>query len=387
MKILHIYKDYYPVLGGIENYVRQLAEAMVERGHQVEVLVTNPTRRTLHESRAGVKVTKAASLATVASTPLSLSLPLALYRRHYAANPPDIIHLHAPYPVGEVAWLLGNSLPRFGKKRPRTVLTYHSDIVRQRRLLTFYGPFLKQTLARVDRIIATSPNYIQSSAFLKPVANKCRVVPLGVEVGRFENADSEMVKNIRERYATTPDEVLLLFAGRLRYYKGLQFLLEAMPQVSQQARLLIIGIGQMEQTLKEQATRLKLDKRVIFLGEIPDAELSAHYAASDLFVLPSCERSEAYGIVQLEAMAAGKPVICTELGTGTSYVNLHGETGLVVPPADSKALAKAINELVADPERRKEMGQRGQVRTHAEFSIKQMTETIEKLYMELLSGD
>lgn len=386
MKILHIYKDYFPVLGGIENYNRQLAEHMAARGHEVEVLVTNPAPRTVHEERAGVKITKSARLLKVASAPISLMLPLELLRRQYATQPPDIIHLHTPYPVGETAWLLESWLPRFGRKRPRVVLTYHSDVVRQRRLLTFYAPFLRSVLRRVDAIIATSPNYIQSSAFLKPVEAKCRVIPLAAEIERFEKFDPALVTTLRERYAAELNKVLLLFAGRLRYYKGLQFLLEAMPLVKPEARLLIIGIGPMEAQLKEQAQNLKLGERAIFLGEISDAELSSYYAASDIFILPSCERSEAFGIVQLEAMTAGKPVVSTELGTGTSYVNLNNETGLVVPPANPAALAQAINELVADPERRQKLGRHGQERTRAEFSLEKMVNEVEKLYIELLSG-
>lgn len=386
MKILYIYKDYYPVLGGIENHARQLAEGMAARGHEVEVLVTNPGKGTLREQSAGVKITKASRITTVASTPLSFTLPLELYRRRFAANPPDIIHLHSPYPVGEFAWLVGSYLPRFGKKRPGTVLYYHSDVIRQRRLLTFYGPILKRVLRRLDVIVASSPNYIKSSPFLSPLATKCQVIPLGVDTARFGKFDPAAVKTICQRYTTESDEVLLLFTGRLRYYKGLQYLVEAMPQVSEKAKLLIIGIGPMEQQLKEQVARLKLNERVTFWGEVSDAELSDYYAASDVFILPSCERSEAYGLVQLEAMAAGKPVVSTELGTGTSYVNLNGETGLVVPPADPPALAHAINELVADPEWRKALGERGQSRTRAEFSLETMLDEMEKLYIRLSSG-
>jgi rhamnosyl/mannosyltransferase len=385
MKILHVYKDYFPVLGGIENYVRQLAEHMVAQRHEVEVLVTNPAPRTVRENRAGVKITKAARFAKIASAPLSIMLPLEFLRHYYSANPPDIIHLHTPYPVGEMAFLVSSWLPRFGRKRPRVVLTYHSDVVKQRRILKFYAPFLRMVLRRVDKIIATSPNYIQSSSFLKPVEARVAVVPLATDVERFGKADPELVKDLRERHAAQ-NQVLLLFAGRLRYYKGLQFLLEAMPQVRAGAKLLIIGVGPMEQELKAQAERLQLGERAVFLGEISDAELPAYYAASDIFILPACERSEAFGIVQLEAMASGKPVISTELGTGTSYANLNGETGLVVPPANPPALAEAINKLVASPELREKLGRHGQERTRAEFSLEKMLGEIEQIYIRLLSG-
>jgi len=265
-------------------------------------------------------------------------------------------------------------------------MTYHSDIVRQRRLLTFYAPFLRIILARLDCIVATSPNYIESSAFLKPLAAKCRVIPLAVDFDRFEKVEPLKVAALRERFANSSDKILLLFTGRLRYYKGVQFLLEAMPQVLPQVQLLIIGIGPMEQQLREQVARHQLEQRVIFLGEVADSELANYYAASDIFVLPSCERSEAFGIVQLEAMAAGKPVISTELGTGTSYVNLNEESGLVVPSADPPALAEAINRLATDQARREKMGRRGHERVRAEFSLEKMNQQLEKLYIELSLG-
>ncbi len=379
MKILYLYKDYYPVLGGIENYTRQLAEAMLLKGHSVEALVTNTERTTRREQIDGVSVLKTGRWINLASAPLSPRLGLEYLRRLYGPARPDLIHLQFPYPPGELAWLFGSYLPHLGNPRPRTVLTYHSDIVRQKRLLTFYAPFLRQLLKRVDLILPTSPNYIESSSFLRPLAAKCRVVPLGIDYTRFEIATpSPAIQNY-----SGPQ---LLFAGRLRYYKGLQYLVEAMPFIASEARLVIVGIGPMENELRAQVARLNLGERVLFAGEVSDADLPGYYAAADIFVLPACERSEAFGVVQLEAMAAARPVISTELGTGTTYVNRNGETGLTVPPADPNALAHAINRLLADPTERAAMGQCGQARVRAEFGLKKMAERVETIYMELLSG-
>ncbi|HIQ02107.1 MAG TPA: glycosyl transferase family 1, partial [Anaerolineales bacterium] len=173
MEVLHIYKDYYPALGGIENHIKVLAEAQAGAGHRVTVLVCDPGPRTRVEELHGVRVVKAGRLTTAASMPLSISQPLGLARLR-----PDIAHVHSPYPLGEVAnWLLGRARA--------TIITHHSDVVRQRGWLRLYGPLLHRVLAAADRVIATSPRYIETSPWLRPVREKCVVVPLGVDHRRF----------------------------------------------------------------------------------------------------------------------------------------------------------------------------------------------------------
>lgn len=371
MRILYLYKDYYPVLGGVENYIKQLAEEMTRRGHEVEVLVTNTGRQTSRQTISGVPVLKTARWVNIASAPLSPFMPLEYLKRRVSKLRPDIVHLQTPYPPGEFTWLLGN----IGKQRPRSVITYHSDIVRQKKLLLLYGPVLRQVLKQVDLILPTSPQYIQSSDWLRPHAAKCRVVPIGIDYARFAEAAPAPLAR------TGP---LILFTGRLRYYKGLQFLLDAMPQVKPEAKLVLVGVGPMEAELRAQVARLGLTERVTFAGEISDAELPGYYKAADMFVLPSHERSEAYGIVQLEAMAAGLPVICTELGTGTSYINLQEETGLVVPPANPPALAEAINRLLDNPVWARQLGQHGQERVRRLFTNEEASNQVEKIYQSLL---
>jgi len=377
MRILHLYKNYQPVLGGIENHIRWLAEAQVQQGHEVTVLVTSLDRHTSECVEKGVRVIRAARLVLVASTPLSLSLPWLLRRQR-----PDIAHLHFPYPPGELSqWLLGQAR--------RIILSYHSDIVRQARILRLYAPLLRRFLRRVDRIIVATPQYRDSSPFLQPHGDKCVLIPYGIDLQRFEEADPAQVKAIRKRYGQAAPEPLpscrplLLFVGRLRYYKGLQYLIQAMPHIP--ATLLVVGIGPMEREWRALATAIGVADRVHFLGEVDDAALPAYYHAADLFVLPACQRSEAFGIVLVEAMATGTPVISTELGTGTSYVNRHGETGLVVPPRDPDALATAINELLADEARRQAMGRAARARARAEFSLPVMVERVLAVYEEALS--
>ena len=373
MRILHVYKDYHPVIGGIENHIRMLAREQARRGHQVTVLVTSLTRRTEVREMEGVRVVKAARLAHVASTPLSLAFFIQMGRL-----PADVAHLHFPYPPGEVANLL------FGKGRP-TVITYHSDVVRQKLILFFYRPLLMKALAYADRIIATSPYYIESSPFLRSFREKCVVIPLGVEIERFAQADEGEVEAIRRRYGAP----LLLFVGKLRYYKGIPYLLEAMRTLERtselDARLVIVGSGPMEDAWRKMAREMGLEGRVFFTGQVEDEVLPAFYHACDLFVLPASHRSEAFGTVQVEAMAAGKPVVSTEVGTGTSWVNRHGETGLVVPARDPHALAEAIKTLLEDETLRREMGARA--RQHArQFSLGKMVDRVLRLYEEILSA-
>ena len=328
-----------------------LAEAQVQRGLHPFLLVTHPTARTHVEEINGVRVIKAGRLATVASAPLSISFPFLLRRER-----PDIAHLHFPYPVGELAQLLCG-------RASRVVMTYHSDVVRQKGLLRIYRPLLWRVLRRADAIIATSPNYVESSPYLSELRPKCTVIPLGIDLGRFLQADPEEVERIRRDHGSP----LVLFVGKLRYYKGLQYLLAAISHI--QCRLLVVGSGPMEAEWRHVATSLGVSDRVFFLGQVSDKDLPAYYHASDVFVLPASERSEAFGAVQIEAMASGLPVVCTELGTGTSFVNVNGQTGLVVPARDVAALTAAILSLLRDKQRRRQMGERGRQRAVREFSL------------------
>jgi glycosyltransferase involved in cell wall biosynthesis len=383
MQILHIYKDYPPVLGGIENHVRLLAEAQAGRGHSVTVLVTNPAesrafggagRRTIVSQEGGVQVVRAARLGTIVSTPLSLALPQQLSRLR-----PDVVHLHFPYPVGEVSqWLL--------RRGRATVLTYHSDVVRQRSIMRFYRSVLVRVLAWVDAIIVGSPPMLTSS-YLQTYRDKLRLIPYGIPLDRFrKDPTAEALARLRSLYGDvfnrheTPRECFLLFVGRLRYYKGLDTLIRALPGIP--ARLLVVGVGPMEQEWKTLAADTGAGDKITWLGEVSDADLPAFYHAADIFVLPASHSSEAFGLVQVEAMAAGLPVVCTELGTGTSYVNQNEVTGLVVPPLDAGALRDAINRLIMDPGLRASMGEAARVRA-SEFDLDRMVESVLSLYKDV----
>lgn len=365
--MLQVYKDYYPVLGGIELHVRRLCTHLVQRGVQVEALVTNTGRKTVALEMEGVPVTKAARLITLASTPVSLSLFQEMARKEV-----DIVHLHFPYPIGELAFL-------FRGRSRALVITYHSDIVRQWYLLPFYAPFLRRVLQQAERIIVGSEAYLRSSPWLRSHQRRCVVVPFGIELEPFQRPEPQGIAQVRQRHRPP----ILLFVGRFRYYKGLHYLVEAMKEVD--GTLLLVGAGPEESRLRHQVRKAGLEHRILFLGEVPLKELVPLYYASDLFVLPACERSEAFGVAQLEAMACGLPVVSTELGTGTSFVNLHGVTGLVVPPRNPQALAQGINLLLQDEEQRLEMGRKAEERVEQEFGVEKMVERTLQVYAEALA--
>lgn len=373
MRVLQLYKDYFPVLGGIENHIRMVAEGLRPLGVDVRVLVTNTGRQTVTETIAGVPVTKTGRQLNVSSAPVSLGFFPALRRLEAGV---DIAHAHMPYPPGELAQLL------LGRSR-RFVATYHSDIVRQRVLGALYRPVLQQVLRATDLIAVSNPVYIQDSPFLRRHADKCRVIHFGVDPARFALTPAlvEQAASWRNRF---PGQTLILFVGRLRHYKGVNVLIEAMQNVAG-AQALIVGVGPMEAAWRQQAVDAGMADRITFLGELSDAEVLALFHAADLFVLPSTNRAETFGIVQIEAMACGLPVVCTELGTGTSYVNQHGVTGLVAPPNDPAALAAALNRLSGDPELRRVLGSAGRQRVESQFSVAAMLHQTLAFYQEALA--
>lgn len=373
MRILHLYKDYSPVLGGIENHIRVLAEAQVARGHDVTVLAANRGWRTSLQTMNGVNVVLASRLGTIASTPISPSLFCWLARIET-----DIAHLHFPHPPGEVAHLLLG-------RAAGTVITYHADIVRQRRLLRVYQPLLRRVLARADRILVTSPTYADTSLYLRDVRDKCLMVPLGIDVERFENRSGHTPTGLRSRWGLPPDRPVVVFVGRLRYYKGLDYLLRALPLVPD-VHVLLVGGGPLWDHTRALAADLGVAARVVFTGDVSDADLPTCYMAGDIFVLPSHTRAEAFGTSIVEAMAAGLPVISTEIQTGTSWVNQGGVTGLVVPPCDPDALSCAIRSLVDDPGKRAAMGRAGLARARELFQASTMVDAVETVYREVLAS-
>jgi glycosyltransferase involved in cell wall biosynthesis len=373
MRIVHVYKDYHPpVRGGVEQTIERMARWQVQAGHEVTVLVSaSGERRSRVDVVDGVRVVRVAEWARWLSSPICPGFVSALARERA-----DVWHLHCPNPLGEASWLL---------VRPAgaLVFTYHGEVSRQRALLPVYGPLVRSLFRHADILHATSPRALQRpDSIVMPFRDRFQVVPLGIDAGPMLALDRERpgAVDLRRRFG----DPFLLFVGRLRHYKGLHVLLEAMRSVP--ARLVIVGDGPMGPALHAQAARLGLGDRVHFAGPVSDESLHNHLAGAAVALLPSTTPTEAFGLAMVESMAAGLPVVCTELGTGTSFVNLHGETGLVVPPNDAPALAGAIRQLLADPALRARMGRAGRDRVRALFTTEAMMRGVDALYDEALRG-
>lgn len=347
----------------MESHLKALCDEL-SKLIDVEVVVANDNRDTIVETIDCVKVTRVGTWLNFSAAPVCP----AMVRRIRMSNA-DLVHLHLPNPTAILAYIAsGHSGP--------LIVTYHSDIIRQKLLGMAFWPFLRHILKKACVIIAGSPNYIETSPVLRKFRDKCRVVPFGISFEDFQKVDSLEVERIRKRYGVR----IILGVGRLVYYKGFEFLIRAMEDV--QGHLLIIGDGPLRGELEQEAKVGGLSDRVTFLADVKD--LRPFYQAADVFVLSSIARSEAFGIVQLEAMACGVPVVNTSLDSGVPFVSQKGLTGLTVLPEDASALSEAINTLLDDPELRGRMGAAGRRRVEDEFSLELMTRKTVELYKEVL---
>jgi glycosyltransferase involved in cell wall biosynthesis len=364
LRVLHVGKYYPPYRGGMESHLEVLSgelRTMVD----LKVIVANDERRTMKEVSDGVDVTRVGKLFDVSSAPICPELV-----REIRKAKADVVHLHWPNPTAVLAYLVSGH-------RGRLVFTYHSDIVRQRKMAVAFMPILRHALKKAAAIIVTSPNYIAGSDVLRNYRAKCRVIPFGVSVDHFDRYDLKEAQSIRKQCGPR----LVLGVGRMVYYKGFEHLIRAMAVVDGQ--LVIIGEGPLREHLRRLVLELKLKDRVKLLNEVDD--IRPYYHAADIFALSSIMRSEAFGIVQLEAMACGKPVINTQLDSGVTFVSPHGVSGLTVPPADSVALGQAINHLLDQPERRAELGMGGRKRVRRIFTVERMVHDTFELYQEVMS--
>ncbi len=372
-RVLHIYKDYFPpVRGGIENTINLMATGSLDE-FDVSVLVCAGDSPPGEEMVDGVRIVRVKEWGRVWSAPIAPGFCRAIRQE---ASKAALLHFHHPNPTGDVAYLLS------GINKPY-VITYHSDIVRQKAALAVYG-FVQERMMRAAAVIMpTSPNYIESSPWLRRHRDKCHVVPLGIVLERFQKtpAVEKASVEIRNRFGNDP---IIIFVGRLRYYKGLHFLIEAMRNVA--AQLVIVGTGPERERLQLQAHTAGVDSRVHFLGDLSDDELVCYLHAADVFCLPSHLRSEAFGICQIEAMACGLPVVSTALDTGVPFINQHGVTGFVVSPADPHALASALNRLLSDHDMRKRFGHAAQQRARDLFSAEKMCKTLHQIYRKVLDN-
>jgi rhamnosyl/mannosyltransferase len=366
MRVLQLGKFYDPFVGGMETVLKEICESLAEQV-QFQVVVANTRFRTEHENRK-VPVTRVASMGRLFSCSVAPSFPL--WARRFD---PDLIHVHLPNPLAELSALIADrDIP--------VVAHFHSDVVRQRNLLRVYGPFLDAFYRRANCIVVPTPRHIEISMFVSKYREKCRIIPYGIPVSRFE-LDETGRKKVDELRDGLPS---VLCVGRLVSYKGVEFLIRALEGMK--ARLWIIGTGPLEGSLRNLAQEKGLGNRIEFLGRVSAQDLVAYYHACDVFVLPSITNAEMFGVVQLEAMACRKSVISTNLPTGVPWVNQHGKTGYVVPPRNAAELAKRIKHLISNPQLREEMGEAGRMRVEQHFTSANMAEAMMQVYQEMLNG-
>lgn len=359
--------------GGLERYVFELA-----RGLESEVSYTNivAERGGAPDLQMTGETVYARPWGSIAGTPVCPTMAWHALRRHRHA-PFDLVHLQ--FPADPMAHLSTALLPRSVKR----VISWHSDIIRQQRLLVLYRPFLDRLVRSADAIIAATPAHISSSQQLDAVPDRARlhVVPYGFDLTRFRERPA-LAGELRRRFK----EQFLVFAlGRHVYYKGFEFLIRALRELPDGA-LVLGGQGPLTEQLAQVARQAGVADRVHFVGRIPEAELPAWYHACDVFCLPSVEPAEGFGIVQIEAMASGKPVVCCELHNGVTWVNQDEVTGLVVPPANPAALAGALRRLMQDPALRAKLGERARARAFSVFTVEAMARGTLEIYRAVLQA-
>ena len=357
MRILHAGKFYAPVSGGIETVLATLCEATADRW-EVRAVVANQGRETVRERRHGVEVVRVGTLARALSVSLSPGLARELW-----GQPADCVVLHEPNP-------LAGTLLAIHRPAGRLIVWHHSDIVRPAWANPTYGRLQRAMYRRADCVIVAAPPLAEHSTAVR-AARRVEVIPYGVADPGLESASLDPAGEVAGALARLP-EPRVLYVGRLVYYKGLDVLLRATAQTG--GGLAIVGEGPLDGALRRQIARLRLGDRVALLGRCSDAEVRALYQSSDVFVLPSTVRTEAFGLVQVEAMLSGVPVISTDLPTGVPWVNEHGVTGLVVPPGDAGALARALKRLLDDPPLRAKLGDAARERARARFGPARMVE-------------
>jgi rhamnosyl/mannosyltransferase len=367
LRILHVYKDVYPpVAGGIERHIDSIRKALPDLRH--DVLVCGRQLRThVRKTEFGTEI-HVGELGRVLSTPIAPMFPYWFWKYSRGA----IVHVHMPQPVAELSAL-------FARRGAPLVASYHADIYRQRGLLFLYKPLVLRCLRAADVVLTASHALRDRSPLIRESGVLARVVEYGIEPELWSDhhVDAGLVRQIHDRYG----EEHVLAVGRLVPYKGFDRLIAAAAALS--VPVVIVGDGSSRDALESQIAALGLQEKVHLVGRADDATLRAHMAAATVFVLPSWNRAEAFGIVLLEAQAAGTPVVATDVGTGTVEAFVDGKTGFAVPPSDIGALVDAIERLVGDPKLRERIGAAGRKHVEQRHSLRRLGETLRPIYEEL----
>jgi rhamnosyl/mannosyltransferase len=368
IKVLHCFKTYVTESkGGIEQVIFQLSEGCRDFGIESQVFYLSKDGAQDNIPVGSHYAYSARLDFYLASTGFSFS---ALKKFMKLVRAVDIVHYHFPWPYMDLLHFVGRV------KKP-SVVSYHSDVVKQKYLLKLYEPLMHHFLGKMEMIFVSSPNYINSSPVLPRYADKVSMIPFGLDESTYPTPESSLLDQWRKK---TGDR-FFLFVGALRYYKGLDFLIEAARLT--QYPLVIVGGGFMEQALRERVAAQGLDN-VTFVGTASDADKNALLTLCEAFVFPSHLRSESFGVSLLEAAMYGKPLISCEIGTGTTYINIADQTGYVVPPGDAGALAEAMNKVWENPARAAEMGRQARLRYERVFSIGSMVESYADAYHKVL---
>lgn len=373
MKILQVNKLYYPEIGGIEKTLQQISEGLNKDPEvDLKVLVCQKKGKGHIDDVNGVEVHRSGSMGVVASVPISLSF---IWKLRRMAKDVDVMQFHLPFPLGDLACLLSGY-------RGKVVAYWHSDVVKQKKWMLLYRPVMERFLKRADVILVGAEGIINGSKYLKPYREKCKVVPFAVS-DEILKAGGEYLSKNGHNMQTGNKQLNFLFIGRLVYYKGCSVLLDAFAKLKSDVTLTIIGDGILKEELIQQAKMQGVIKRVDFLGHVSDEKIRECMETADVFVLPSVERSEAFGLVQLEAMAYGKPVINTNLPSGVPEVSVHGVTGLTVDPGDAEGLSKAMDWMCLHFEERKCMGRTARKRVEDQYTQAVLVKNIKRIYEEL----
>jgi rhamnosyl/mannosyltransferase len=368
MKILQLGK-FYPVKGGVEKVMYDLTQGLSEKGIYCDMMCTveGKTNQIIRLNDYG-KILGCKTIVKIAATTLSFSMIHQLKKicRQY-----DIIHIHHPDPMACVALFLSGY-------KGKIIVHWHSDILKQKLLFLFYAPFQNRLLKKADRIVGTTPVYVRESPHLQEVQEKVTFLPIGV---KKEIAEISAVQKIREQFA---GKKIVFSLGRLVDYKGFKYLIEAAAYLPDDYMILIGGEGPLKETLQAQINHLNLASKVILLGFISDSLKPVYYAACDIFCISSIQKTEAFAIVQIEAMSYGKPIVATKIPeSGVAWVNKNGESGINCEPENGKAIATAVLEIFADDETYKKYSNNAKNRYQSLFTFDKMIENCMEIYKGL----